>query len=383
MDSTITFTMKDFVAFLSSAHPEEIQEVRTALGIVTPVASKAVSVSSSSSKPGKVQKAPFPAHTVDRPTAENYRFPKDMINHAFCIAREVGNPDDRFFPKALTERPCGEIPVEGSDLCAKCLAKEEIYKRNPGPGSWVGRITEEPLDWQNMLGTTKMIDAEASLLAKGRLFFTPRMAGFIAPAGASSSASTKSTEAEDKYRATVEERKAKILQEAAEKEAAKAAEKKAKEDAKAAEKALKAAEKEAKEQAKALLKQQKEALKAAEKEAKEFAKSLKKPASVLAATIAVKKPVAAPASAAPASDVPASSASVASEPPVADSEKELLNIDYTTYVVVPKVVEGATVFEYDEVNDVTGKRLGVLTGNGDEDSPWGIDTSKMDESSTE
>ena len=97
---------------------------------------------------------PVAAPPVAAPTAANYRIDPTLFNLSVCIARDLDDREDkRWQPAVYSEAQCSGKVVEGSDLCAKCIKREAKYAADPKPGKWCGRITEEPFDWQHMLGT--------------------------------------------------------------------------------------------------------------------------------------------------------------------------------------------------------------------------------------
>jgi hypothetical protein len=100
---------------------------------------------------------PLPAAREDGspPSAEDYRVTADQIDPDRCMGRRHydGDGDRRWAPMILREQQCIDKPLTGSDLCKTCTRRLEKYVVDPKPGSWTGRIDEEPLDWIHMLGT--------------------------------------------------------------------------------------------------------------------------------------------------------------------------------------------------------------------------------------
>jgi hypothetical protein len=92
---------------------------------------------------------------MEVPTAAEYRLRADEIDTTVCVGRRIkGGEDKRWTPFVYRESQCGRPFTEGSDLCARCAAKEAKYLADPNPRTdWTGRITEEPLAWVHMLGT--------------------------------------------------------------------------------------------------------------------------------------------------------------------------------------------------------------------------------------
>jgi hypothetical protein len=257
------------------------------------------------------------------PDPSEYRVDASTIDVSVCIGRITkGGEDKRWKPIIYRESQCGGSLKgrEGSDLCAKCSKREEKYNADPKPCDWTGRVTEEPLDWVHMLGTTWAEEKNPKFLGGG---------GSVAPSAAASDAG--SVVEEEAVVAPV----AKKADKAAEKAVKLAATAAAKEAAAAA----KAAEKEAAAAAKAAAKEAAAAAKKAEKAAAAAAKKADTPA-------AAKKPVT------------KKSAKVApvAEPVVAAGDLTL--IDGTMYMV-----KNGNVYEYDELTEKPGDFVGRLTGD--------------------
>jgi len=88
------------------------------------------------------------------PTASDYRVAPDSIDHSVCVGRVCAGEDRRWSTILIREGQCGGRRVEGSDICSKCIKRQEKYTAAPSTKlKWMGRITEEPFDWQHMLGT--------------------------------------------------------------------------------------------------------------------------------------------------------------------------------------------------------------------------------------
>ena len=140
--------------------------------------------------------------------------------------------DNRWKPAIFREVQCGSAVEGESDLCTGCKRRLAKYTESPSPkADWLGRVSEEPLDWMHMLGTAWAAKAN------------PRFgAGSGAVSETASVASAPAAKPARKSKQTEEEKAAKAAA-AAEAKAAKEAEKAAaKEAEKAAAKAAKAAE---------------------------------------------------------------------------------------------------------------------------------------------
>jgi hypothetical protein len=272
--------------------------------------------------PGAPQKAkkekPAPAALPEGdgasgPDASEYRVDAAAIDESVCIGRITkGGEDKRWKPIIYRESQCGGKLVEGSDLCSKCAKREEKYNADPKPCDWTGRVTEDPLDWVHMLGTTWAEEKKPKFLGSA--------AASVVPSAAASDAGS------------VVEEEPVVVAAPVPKKADKASAKEAAKEAKAAEKEAAAAAK------KAAADAAKEA-KAAEKAAAAAAKKAEKSASA-------KKP---------ATKKPAKVTPVA-EPVVATGDLTL--IDGTMYMV-----KNGNVYEYDELTEKAGDFVGRITGD--------------------
>jgi chemotaxis protein histidine kinase CheA len=207
----------------------------------------------------------LPAADNGAPDASEYRIDQDSIDTSTCVGRQVMDMDKRWSTAIIRERQCGkEIAEDG--LCKVCAGRAEKYEEKPG--SWLGRVTEEPFDWCHMLGT--------AWAEKKKPVFNPSASAPVSENGSDQEEmevkekkkpgrAPKMTEAEKE--AAAEAKKAEKEAAKAAKEAEKAAAAEAKKAEKAAEKAKKEAEKEAKKAEKAP-KAKKEAPKAKKAEAK-------------------------------------------------------------------------------------------------------------------
>jgi hypothetical protein len=212
--------------------------------------------------------------------------------------------------------------VEGSDLCSKCAKREEKYNADPKPCDWTGRVTEEPLDWVHMLGTTWAEEKK------------PKFLGI----GDTQSVGQQSVSAAASDAGSVVEEEPVVVAAPVAKKADKAAAKEAAAAAKAAEKEAAAAAKAAEKEAAAAAKK---AAADAAKEAKTAEKVAKKAEKPAAAKKATKK---AEAKVAPAAE------------PVTTGDLTL--IDGTMYMV-----KNGNVYEYDELTEKAGDFVGRLTGD--------------------
>lgn len=346
--SVSALQMSSLLETLTSASTAEIDEVRRLLRLTTSVVSPPAPPKPASVTSSKVTaKFEFPAHTEGEPSAADYRFPEELIDESLCLARDVGNPDNRWSITVWTERQCGRPQVEGSNLCVRCLERSIKYSVNPKPGNWHGLIDEEPLDWQHMLGT----DWASNAIAAGKLVFRAAVTTAEATSETKSVTSATTSRAEE-LKADAERRIAEAKALLAQQKARKESEKLEKEAAKLAEKARKEA-----------VKAEKAALKEAEKAEKAAARELAKALKVKLPTVASK--AVAPKVAAKLPEVP---------PPHAEPKGTVQNIDGEYYWV-----EDGAVYAYNLEEETVLQKLGTLTGNGSDDTPYGIDTEGMDE----
>jgi len=141
------------IAALARATPEQLAAIRAFFTNEESVmvAPAIVSAPPKKSKPAKPAVLPVGEGI---PTAADYRV--DEVAHGVCISRRFnGGEDRRWKPFVYRESQCGNAVMKGSDICAKCAAKEEKYADDPSPKcDWLGRLTEEPFGWSRMLGTT-------------------------------------------------------------------------------------------------------------------------------------------------------------------------------------------------------------------------------------
>ena len=353
IDSTTSAvqSVSQLIAILQSATPTEAadilsildrglplwgtrKEMADAVSSATPVKTK-TKTPKEPAAPKKAVKAAvvLPEAVAGAPDASEYRLAADSWDSSTCIARITkGGEDKRWKPIIFRESACGGKVVEGSDLCAKCCKREEKYAADPKPGDWCGRLTEEPLDWQHMLGTAWADEKKPRFLASAPVSSAVSVAdetasenGSAVEMPAPSAAQKPKPDAAAKAAAT----------------AAKAAEKAA---TAAAAKAAKEAEKEAAKAAKLAAKEAEKAAKVAEKDAAKAAKSAKAKATDAAVVKAVKPK--------------AKKAAVAVVAAPVEVEGELKLIDGTLYMV-----KKGNVFEYDELTEKAGDFVGRLTAD--------------------
>lgn len=295
MSFSTLIDMTDVKEFLRRATAEEKAELRALLELEIPATKHVlltervleekttVVVPSTPAAIGggtpKKTEMPVPSLPVgmDKPDASAYRLRPEQIVDGVCVGRRIPHGDKRWSIEILAESQCGGVCVDGSDLCKACLRRETTYLAEPKPGSWHGRITEEPPDWLHMLGTAW---AE-SRLASGKLEWMPT---YLTAAGGAGDAESVASSSSSVFEMRLARKAAIEAAKAAEKEAAKIAretEREAKRAAKGAEKAVKLAlraiEREAKQEAKKANEAEKEAKRAAKeaaKKEKEAAKSL-------------------------------------------------------------------------------------------------------------
>ena len=196
------------------------EEADSAAAAKAPKAPKAKKEPKAKKAPAEV--APLP-ETEDgsAPDASEYRLSEADIDHSVCIGR-AKDDDKRWSPIIFRERQCGKKLEEDSDLCKTCHTREEKYAESSSPKiGWMGRVTEEPLDWVHMLGT-------AWAEEKKPKFNGASSAASVASDAASDSGASEEMEQPEKP----EEKKAP----AAKKTKVPAADKEAKKEAKKAEK---------------------------------------------------------------------------------------------------------------------------------------------------
>lgn len=186
-----------FVAMLSAATDEQLADIlaifhrgndlwtRRTMGsanleVCAPVAEETVKPSAKKEKAVKVPKEKVEKPKKEKavkvpkvpkalkgdsegaPEASDYRIPAADIDQSVCVARLFNetdaSKDKRWKPAVYRELQCGGKVVDGSDLCSKCSKRQEKYAEEPKAGPWTGRVTEEPLEWCHMLGTSWAAD---------------------------------------------------------------------------------------------------------------------------------------------------------------------------------------------------------------------------------
>jgi chemotaxis protein histidine kinase CheA len=99
----------------------------------------------------KKEETDLPEASSGAPDASAYRMPPASIDISICVARITKDGEDkRWAPAVYRERQCGKDVTENG-LCKTCSARAEKYEGKAG--AWLGRVTEEPLEWVHMLGT--------------------------------------------------------------------------------------------------------------------------------------------------------------------------------------------------------------------------------------
>jgi hypothetical protein len=238
----------------AAAMTEEAEEAAAAVA----APKKAVAKKEPKAKKAPAEVAPMP-ETEDgsAPDASEYRVSEADIDHSVCIGR-AKDDDKRWTPIIYRERQCGKKLEEGSDLCKTCHTREEKYAESSSTKiGWMGRVTEEPLDWVHMLGTTWAEEKKPKFSGSG----SSSAASVASDAASDSGASEEMEKPEEKK---VAAKKTKVP--AADKEAKKA-------EAAAKKEAEAAAKKEAAEAKKAAAAAEREAAAAAKKEAAEAKKA--------------------------------------------------------------------------------------------------------------
>jgi chemotaxis protein histidine kinase CheA len=344
--------LDSLLAELRSATEEQLADLLSALnrGMAVYDARTGPSEKTPAKKPaaaaaGRPKKEPLPAppkpeDSEEAPDAADYRLDPSDIKEDVCVGRVLkGNEDKRWSPAVYSESQCG-AEVEEDGLCKTCLARSQRFAADPKPGRWDGRITEDPLPWQHMLGTAWAVQA----LASGKLKWLGGAAAPTGGAGTDSASVSSGSDSTASGKMSVAE--------------AKAAAKVAKEAEKAAAAAKKAADKEAakaaKEAEKAAAKALKEAEKAAAKAAKEAEKASK------AATKPATKAAAAPkkAAAASATETVPAKADTSADVIATQGEMQAINGDLRWIV-------GKKVYEYDFFTNGAGAYVGRLGADGE------------------
>lgn len=166
---------ENFVEMVEGWTVEERGRVFTLLGgtaaaVSTPVKTVAAKKVVAPKAPVKAPK-PLPAGI---PTAADYRLSEADIDVSVCLGRVfAAEPDKRFRPAVYQEGQCGAAPVEGGDLCATCQRRMTKYAATVAaagvekPGPWLGRVSEDPMPWSNMLDSAKMIAKPPKWVADG------------------------------------------------------------------------------------------------------------------------------------------------------------------------------------------------------------------------
>jgi chemotaxis protein histidine kinase CheA len=265
------------------------------------------------------EKEDLPEASSGAPDASAYRMSAASIDISTCVARITKDGEDkRWSPAVYRERQCGKEVTENG-LCKTCSARAEKYEGKAG--AWLGRVTEEPLEWVHMLGT--------EWAEKKKPVFKD---------------ADKDADAESVGIVSAQEMKPEEKEKEKEEKAKKVAKPKPSEEEKAAAKAAAKAAKEAeKEAAKAAAKAAKEAAKEAEKAAKAAKEAEKKPAEKKAVKKAVKA-------------VKAEEVKVV-EAAVEEVTGEMGIIDGTVYFA-----RNGNVYNYSELDEEIGSYVGRLVG---------------------
>jgi len=285
------------------------------------------------------------------PSAASYRIASAEIDQDTCVGRITkGGEDKRWKPVVYRESQCGKA-VSEDGLCKTCASRSEKYEGKPG--AWVGRVTEEPLEWVHMLGTEWAEKKKPVFIGSSpSLPSSPSDASEASEASVAEASENESAQemTEVKKIVTVKAKKAKPTDE--EKEAAKAA---------------KAAEKEAAKAAKAAEKEAAKAAKAAEKEAEKAAKAAEKAAKA-------EKPK--PKAKTEKTEKKKAEAKVVETAPVEEVTGEVRLIDDKAYFL-----RNGNVFHYCELDEEIGSFVGRINDDGTIDMD--ADEVKAPESETE
>lgn len=151
----VGISLEDILAALRTATPEQLSELREAIGVST---TKKASAAAAAPKPKKEKSIPAPLPVPDDgsvPTAASYRMNPSDIDHSVCVGRILreDDKDKRWKPAVYREHQCCKAVNTGSDLCSGCNSRQEKAAETGKHGAWNGRITEDPPSWCHMLGT--------------------------------------------------------------------------------------------------------------------------------------------------------------------------------------------------------------------------------------
>lgn len=326
------------LAALEAASPEELAAICTKLSVASKPSKSAAAGGGGGVGRPKKEAIPLPeSEDGDAPPESAYRVAEADIQDGVCDGRRLTDPDRRWKPAIYGERQCGGT-IKDDGLCATCLRRREKFASDPSPKvDWHGRLTDDPMDWAHMLGTTWAEKANPVWGAGSAA--GSEVAGAPAAAAAASAAASKAEKAAQK--------EAEKAAKAAAKELEKAQKAAAKEAEKAAKAAAKEAEKKAKEEAKAAEKAKKEAEKAA-------AAAAKKPAAAAA------KKAATPAAAAAPAAVPAKADTSAS------AAKAELELYFDSASGDTWAIKDGLVHEYCAMTEKVGKVLGRAIRTGED-----------------
>lgn len=209
----------------------------------------------------------------EEPDASAYRISAPVAG--VCDGRRFNEKDPlaidrRWKPAVYRELQCGGA-IKDDGLCATCLRRREKYAAEPSPKiGWLGRISDEPLEWCHMLGTAWAEERKPIFGAGSASASASEVSAASAASKAEAAAAEKARKAEEKAAAKAE--KAAAAEKA---KAERAAEREAKKEANRAAHAAAQAEKEA---ARLAAKAEKEAAKAAAAAEKAAKKSVAKKA---------------------------------------------------------------------------------------------------------